>query len=169
LDIWKRWCSHQVAAKLIKSKIWIWFLCNCKVYDSKPCKERQDLQVVEMTSGYPWTTKSSQSIREVCSGTYKHTYIYTSKAGTRGAPLVLSLWGPDIIFHVQDGLLITVFQASSIYLLSKVVCFVLFATLRSPKPWCIHALGFFRSLLMSKGALMWFETVWSYSVEAIDY
>jgi hypothetical protein len=130
-------------------------------------KRDKTCKVMEMTSGYSWTTKSSQSIKEVCSGTYIHIYIH-QKAGIRGAPLVLSLWGPDIIFHVQDGLLI-VFGASSIYLLSKVVCFVLFATLRSPKPGCIHALGVFRKLSMSKSAPTWLETVWSYSVEAIDY
>jgi hypothetical protein len=32
-----------------------------------------------------------------------------------------------------------------------------------------HALGIFGKLSMSRGALTWFETVWSSSVEAIDY
>lgn len=72
----KKMMFHQVAAKLIKRKNWICFECNCKVYDSKPCKDRRDLHVVEMTSGYPWTTKSSQTIREVYSGTYIRTYIH---------------------------------------------------------------------------------------------
>jgi hypothetical protein len=27
----------------------------------------------------------------------------------------------------------------------------------------------FRKLLMSRGALTWFETIWSYGMEAIDY
>jgi hypothetical protein len=89
-----------------------------------------------VTHGQPRVHKALE--KYVVIHTYIHIYMYTSKAGTRGVPLVLGLWGPDIIFHVQDGLLL-VFQASSIYLLSKVVCFVLFATLRSPKPWRIHS------------------------------
>jgi hypothetical protein len=32
-----------------------------------------------------------------------------------------------------------------------------------------HALGIFGKLLMNRGAPTWFETVWSYGVEAIDY
>jgi hypothetical protein len=161
---------HQVAAKLIKREIWIWkFLCNCKVYDSKSCKERQDLQVVEMTSGYPWTTKSSQTIREVYSGTYIHTYIHTY-IYQRLAQEKLQLYS---VFES----LTSFFMSKMVYLLfskpsmkqGSLFCFVLFATLRSPKLWCIHALGIFRKLSMSKGDLTWFETVWSYSVEAIDY
>jgi hypothetical protein len=97
--------------------------------------------------------------------TYVHIYIKGWHKRTSTCTQSLRCWHH---FHVQDGLLI-VFQASSIYLLHKVVCFVLFATLRYPKLWCIHALGVFRKLSMSKGALTWFETVWSYSVEAIDY
>jgi hypothetical protein len=33
----------------------------------------------------------------------------------------------------------------------------------------LHTLGIFGILLMSRGAPTWFETVWSYGVEAIDY
>jgi hypothetical protein len=49
-------------------------------------------------------------------------------------------------------------------------CFV-FVMLRSPKPHeaSCYALGIFGKLWMSRGALTWFENVWSYSVEAIDY
>jgi hypothetical protein len=32
-----------------------------------------------------------------------------------------------------------------------------------------HTLGIFGKLLMSRGAPTWFQTVWSYGVEAIDY
>ncbi len=32
-----------------------------------------------------------------------------------------------------------------------------------------HALGIFKKLTMSRGAVTWFETVWSYGVKAIDY
>jgi hypothetical protein len=31
------------------------------------------------------------------------------------------------------------------------------------------ALGMFGKLLMSKGALFWFETIWSFNVQVIDY
>jgi hypothetical protein len=31
------------------------------------------------------------------------------------------------------------------------------------------ALGLFGKLLMNRGAPTWFETIWSYDVEAIDY
>jgi hypothetical protein len=30
-------------------------------------------------------------------------------------------------------------------------------------------LGIFSKLLMNRGALTWFETVWSYGLKAIDY
>ncbi len=32
-----------------------------------------------------------------------------------------------------------------------------------------HAPGIFGKLLKSRGALTWFDSVWSYGVEAIDY
>jgi hypothetical protein len=32
-----------------------------------------------------------------------------------------------------------------------------------------HAISIFGKLLMSKGALTWFEIVWSYGVKSIDY
>jgi hypothetical protein len=32
-----------------------------------------------------------------------------------------------------------------------------------------RTLGIFGKLSMSRGALTWFETVWSYGVEAIEY
>jgi hypothetical protein len=55
---------------------------------------------------------------------------------------------------------------------AKVVCFVLFCLSSWDLPnhgasWCM--LGIFRKILMSRGAPTWFETVWSYSVETIDY
>ncbi len=63
-----------------------------------------------------------------------------------------------------------------VYLFMKrgsLFCFVLFCffTLRSPTPQCFmsHSLDIFGKLLMSRGALTWFETVWSYVVEGIDY
>jgi hypothetical protein len=36
-------------------------------------------------------------------------------------------------------------------------------------PTSCHTLGIFGMLLMSRGAPTWFETVWRYRVEAIDY
>ncbi len=57
-----------------------------------------------------------------------------------------------------------------ICLWSKVVCFVLFVMLRSHKPQHFMPCSWlFGKLSMSRGALTWFETVWSYGVEAIDY
>jgi hypothetical protein len=55
---------------------------------------------------------------------------------------------------------------------AHVVCFVLFCLSSWDLPnhgasWCM--LRIFRKILMSRGAPTWFETVWSYSVEAIDY
>jgi len=51
---------------------------------------------------------------------------------------------------------------------SSLFCF--FVMLKSPKPWHFmsHTLDIFGNLLMSKGALTWFETIWSYGVKAID-
>ncbi len=57
------------------------------------------------------------------------------------------------------------------YLWSKVVCLFCLShwDLSSRKSSCC-GLGIFEKLLMmSKGASTWFETGWSYSVEAIDY
>jgi hypothetical protein len=53
---------------------------------------------------------------------------------------------------------------------ANVVCFVLFLMLRSTKPqhFMVHS-WYLWKLSMSRGALSWFETVWSYRVEAIDY
>ncbi len=57
-----------------------------------------------------------------------------------------------------------------IYLWSKVVCFALFVTFRSPKPCCFMLRSWYLGkALMIMGALTWFEIVWSNSVEAIDY
>jgi hypothetical protein len=55
----------------------------------------------------------------------------------------------------------------------KQSCFVLFcrieiSPLTNHHASC-HALGIFGKLSMSRGALTWFETVWSYGVESIDY
>ncbi len=33
----------------------------------------------------------------------------------------------------------------------------------------MHALGIFGKLSMSRGASTWFETVWNYNVETINY
>jgi hypothetical protein len=62
-----------------------------------------------------------------------------------------------------------------IYLLNEVVCFVLFGLVCQAEisqtielhvcPLDISE----KKFLMSKGAPSWFETVWSYGVEAIDY
>jgi hypothetical protein len=43
-----------------------------------------------------------------------------------------------------------------------------FVTLTNHSASCC-TLGIFGKLWMSKGALTWFETVWSYSAKAIDY
>jgi hypothetical protein len=58
-----------------------------------------------------------------------------------------------------------------IYPLNKVVCFVSFVRLRSLSNHSASCcpLDISEKLLMSKGAPSWFETVWSYGVEAIDY
>jgi hypothetical protein len=72
-----------------------------------------------------------------------------------------------------------VFGRHLIYLWSKVVCLFLFCFILSC--WdlsthgapcqALHAVLLIPSkkLLMSRGVPTWFETVWSYSVEAIDY
>jgi hypothetical protein len=52
-----------------------------------------------------------------------------------------------------------------IYLWSQVVCFVLSQWDLPNHVASCHALGIFGKLLMSRGASMRFETVWSYSVE----
>jgi hypothetical protein len=144
---------HQVAAKLIKREIWIWkFLCNCKVYDSKSCKERQDLQVVEMTSGYPWTTKSSQTIREVYSGTYIHTYIHIYIKGwhkrSSNCTQSLSPW-----HHFSCPRWFTYCFPSHLW--SKVVCFVLFCLPRWDLPNC----GAYM-LLASSESSRWVRVTW---------
>jgi hypothetical protein len=57
-----------------------------------------------------------------------------------------------------------------IYPWSKVVCFVLFVTLRRPKPRCfLSQFWYLWKALMIRGALTLFAIVWSYIVEAIDY
>ncbi len=57
-----------------------------------------------------------------------------------------------------------------IYLWSKVVYFALFVTLRSPKPCCFMLQSWYLGKAwLIRGALTWFEIVWSYNVEAIDY
>ncbi len=51
-------------------------------------------------------------------------------------------------------------------------CFVLFCLSHWDFPnqnTLCHTLGIFGKLSMSRGAPTWFETVWSYGVEAIDY
>jgi len=59
-------------------------------------------------------------------------------------------------------------HATLVYLWSKVVYFVLLA--ESPSQSVSSCtLGIAGKFLMSKGAPTWFETVWSYGVEAIDY
>jgi len=50
----------------------------------------------------------------------------------------------------------------------KVVCFVLYTKVSQSMASC-HIIGIFGKLLVIKGALTWIESVWSYSVEAIDY
>jgi hypothetical protein len=64
------------------------------------------------------------------------------------------------------------FIGSHIYLWNKVVCFVLFCLSHKDllkRCASFHTLGTFRKLSMSKGAPTWFETVWSYNVQAIDH
>jgi hypothetical protein len=70
------------------------------------------------------------------------------------SPLLWSSWKRSLLFSRRD-----------IYLWMRVVCFAL-----SPKPQCfmLHS-WYFWKLLMSRGALAWFETVCTYSVEVIDY
>ncbi len=50
-------------------------------------------------------------------------------------------------------------------------CFVLFCHSKISQTMVLHVtpLGMFGKLLMNRGALTWFETIWSYNVEAIDY
>jgi hypothetical protein len=50
----------------------------------------------------------------------------------------------------------------------KVVCFVLYIEVSQNMASC-HIPGIFGKLLMSRGASTWIESVWKYSVEAIDY
>ncbi len=60
-------------------------------------------------------------------------------------------------------------QAKLVYLWNKVVCFVLSCwDLPNHNASC-YALNIFEKLLMRIGASTWFETNWSYNVEAIDY
>ncbi len=68
------------------------------------------------------------------------------------------------------------YKGESHDLMSCLFCFVLFCfvchTERSVKPrhFMLCTLGIFRKLSMtSRCALTWFETVWSYGAEAIDY
>jgi hypothetical protein len=46
------------------------------------------------------------------------------------------------------------------------VCHALISQPMSTSCWALHTVG---KLSMSKGALTWFGTVWSYGVEAVDY
>ncbi len=57
----------------------------------------------------------------------------------------------------------------NIYLLSKVVCFVLSSWDLPNHGTSCQALGIFGKLSMSRGALTWFASVSSYDVEVIDY
>ncbi len=58
---------------------------------------------------------------------------------------------------------------NQIYLWSKVVCFI-FSHLDLPNHGAsCHALGIFKKLSISRGAPTWFETLWIYGVETIDY
>jgi hypothetical protein len=50
----------------------------------------------------------------------------------------------------------------------KGVYFVLYIEVSQSMASC-HTIGIFGKLLMSRGALTWIESVWSYSVEVIDY
>ncbi len=48
--------------------------------------------------------------------------------------------------------------------------FVLFITLRFPKPWCfLLCFRYFQEPLMSKGAPRWFHNVLTYNGEVIEY
>lgn len=68
---------HQVAAKnLLKGKFGSGFYVIARSMTQNHVKRDKTCKVVEMTSGYSWTTKSSQSIKEVCSGTYIHLYTH---------------------------------------------------------------------------------------------
>ncbi len=60
-------------------------------------------------------------------------------------------------------------QATLVYLWNEVVCFVLSCWDLSNHNVSCRALNIFEKLLMSTGASTWFETNWSYNVEAIDY
>ncbi len=48
-------------------------------------------------------------------------------------------------------------------------CFLCHAKISQTTTLSCHALGIFGKLLTRRGALTWFETIWSYGVEAIDY
>jgi len=65
------------------------------------------------------------------------------------------------------------YKAESHDLMSCLFCFVLFVTPRDLSNhgcFMLCTLGIFRKLSMtSRCALTWFETVWSYGAEAIDY
>jgi hypothetical protein len=48
-------------------------------------------------------------------------------------------------------------------------CFVRHVEILQNHSASCHAIGSFGKLSMSRGAPTWFEAVWSYGVEAIDY
>jgi hypothetical protein len=60
-------------------------------------------------------------------------------------------------------------EIEAIYLWSQVVLFCFVMLNLSDHDASCHAPGIFGKLLKTRGALTWFDSVWSYGVEAIDY
>jgi hypothetical protein len=116
--------------------------------------------------------------------------------GGGGGPWVNQLYpkilcSSNLLYHWELINVHLVVFSKVIYLWSKVVSFVLFVTLSSPKPWPFMSCSWYlwkalsmnkvawrfmscswylwKALSMNRGAMTWSETVWSYDVKAIDY